>query len=48
MVGSHIDKEVASQVIEDGEEYFSQNVDVMGVRYFGCSMCQFAMMRMKL
>ena len=35
LVGSHIDKEVASQVIEDGEEYFSQNVDVMGVRYFG-------------
>lgn len=35
MVGSHLDKEVASQVIEDGEEYFSQNVDVMGVRYFG-------------
>ena len=35
LVGSHLDKEVASQVIEDGEEYFSQNVDVMGVRYFG-------------
>ena len=35
LVGSHIDKEVASQVIEGGEEYFSQNVDVMGVRYFG-------------
>ena len=35
LVGSHIDKEVASQVIEDGQEYFSQNVDVMGVRYFG-------------
>lgn len=35
LVGSHIDKEVAGQVLEDGEEYFSQNVDVMGVRYFG-------------
>lgn len=35
MVGTSAGEEVAERVLENGEEYFSQNVDIYGQKYFG-------------
>lgn len=35
MVGTSAGEEVVRRVLENGEEYFSQNVDVYGQKYFG-------------
>ncbi len=35
MIGTRADDEVVKEVIENGNEYFSKNVDVYGEKYFG-------------
>lgn len=35
LIGSKVSKEVEDVVFGEGEEYFSQDIDVMGERYFG-------------
>lgn len=35
LVGSHVSEKVERAVLEEGEEYFSESVDVMGEEYFG-------------